>query len=90
MWNKQLLRNILGCCLVAGGHDAGHGLKVNLLGDVAGLDDLLLVGEGHQATRSQLPAVLVRPDLHRKDGVLSESLGQYVLEEREARKKFML
>merc|ERR1719270_1991628 len=49
------------------GHDTGNTLNVNLLGDVPGLDDFLLVTDSHKTSSSRLPSVLLHPIV---DGVI--------------------
>ena len=61
--------------LVARGHDAGDRLQIDLLGDVAGLDDLLLAGEADQTVLPHLPPVLISPQLHNNNNNTNQSIG---------------
>ena len=63
-----MLGSLDGCeSSVAGCHDAGNRVHINLFSDVPRLDDLLLVAHGQVSTIRGLPAVLLHPEL---DGVL--------------------
>jgi hypothetical protein len=61
--------------LVARGHDTGDRLQIDLLGDVAGLDDLLLAGEAHQPVLPHLPTILISPQLHIDNNNTYQSIG---------------
>ena len=58
------------CWLVTTGHNTGNTLNVNFLSNISGLDDLLLVADGHKPVLASLPAVLLHPVVDR--GVLDE------------------
>ena len=51
--------------LVTTGHNTGNTLNVNLLCNVPGLDDLLLVADSHKPVLASLPAVLLHPVVDR-------------------------
>merc|ERR1719367_1888153 len=67
---------------IAAGHNACNTIDIDLLGNVAGLDDFLLAAHRHQSFLPDLPPVLLHPTRHAALLYKSKQFSEYPLLDR--------